>query len=188
MLTDMLRYLHRQWGWIALRGALAVLFGVFAILRPGMTLAALVITWGAYSAGDGILALVAAWQVRRDGRHFWSLLAVGLLGIAAGAVTLVWPAITAVVLLVMIAAWAPATGLFQVLAAIRLRKEIEGEWALGLSGALSILFGLLMFMRPGAGALAMLWMIAGYAVAFGALLIVLGFRVRSYTGRQLAPA
>ena len=186
MLTDILRYLQRQWGWIALRGAVAVLFGVVALAVPGITLAALVITWGVYSVADGILSLVAAWQTRHDGQHFWSLLGIGLLGIAAGVGTFLWPGITEVVLLMVIAGWAVGTGILQIVAAIRLRKAIEGEWALGLSGALSVLFGLLMFVSPGAGALAMLGLIASYAIAFGVLLIVLGFRLRSYSTRHLA--
>ena len=186
MLTDMLRHLHKQWGWIALRGVVAVLFGVIALAMPGITLAALVIAWGAYSVADGIVALVAAWQARHDGPQFWSFLGIGLLGIAAGVATFVWPGITQLVLLMVIAGWAVGTGMFEIVAAIRLRKEIQGEWALGLSGALSVLFGLMMFVSPGAGALAVLGLIAAYAIAFGVLLVVLGFRLRSYGTRHLA--
>ena len=188
MLTDMLRHLQKQWGWIALRGVVAVLFGVIALAMPGITLAALVITWGVYSVADGIVALVAAWQARRDGQPIWSFLGIGLLGIAAGVTTLLWPGVTQLVLMMVIAGWAVGTGVFQIGAAIRLRKEIQGEWALGLSGALSVLFGLMMIVSPGAGALAVVWLIAGYAIAFGVLLIVLGFRLRSYGTRQLATA
>ncbi|HEU0205058.1 MAG TPA: HdeD family acid-resistance protein [Burkholderiaceae bacterium] len=158
MRTKMLRYLRRNWGWIALRGLAAVLFGVMAFGWRGITLAALVIVWGAYAMADGILALIAAWQVRDQGRPFWSLIVVGMLGLAAGVVTFVWPDITALALLMVIVAWALFVGIFQIVAAIRLRKEIEGEWTLGLSGLVSVLFGVLMIVSPGAGALAMLWM------------------------------
>lgn len=184
MKTDLLRDLGQSWGWIVSRGVAAVLFGVLAIAWPGITFAALVIVWGAYAIADGVLALIAAWQVRDQSRPFWSLIIVGVIGIAAGVATFAWPGITALALLMLIAAWALLIGIFQIVAAIRLRKEIENEWFLGLSGAVSVLFGVLMFARPGAGALAMLWTIGAYAIVFGVLLILLGFRLHSYaTGR-----
>jgi uncharacterized membrane protein HdeD (DUF308 family) len=186
--TDILDYLGHNWGWIVLRGAAAVLFAVVAIAWPGLTLAALVIVWGAYALADGVLALIAAWQVRDQGRPFWSLLVVGLLGITAGVVTFLWPGITALALLMVIAAWALMMGIFQIVAAIRLRKAIEGEWLLGLSGLASVAFGVLMFVSPGAGALAVLSLIAAFALLFGALQIVLGFRLRSYAARKPATA
>ena len=188
MQSEMLGYLQRNWGWIVLRGVAAVLFAVAAIAWPGITLAALIIVWGAYALADGVLTLVAAWQVRDQGRPFGWLVVVGLLGIAAGVVTFVWPQITALMLLMFIAAWAVLMGVFQVAAAIRLRKEIEGEWLLALSGVLSVVFGVLMVLSPGAGALAMLTLIAAYAFVFGVLLIVLGFRLRTRTVHEQARA
>ena len=134
------------------------------------------------------MALIAAWQVRDQGRPFWALVVVGLLGFAAGVVTFLWPGITALALLMVIAAWALVMGIFQIVAAIRLRKEIEGEWLLGFSGVLSVIFGVLMVINPGAGALALLWVIAAYAIIFGVLLIVLGFRLKSYATRKTATA
>jgi len=188
MQSEMFEYLGRNWGWIVLRGVAAVLFGALAIAWPGITLAALVIVWGAYALADGVLALIAAWRVRDQGRPFWSLLIVGLLGIGAGVVTFLWPAVTALTLLIFIAAWAVVMGVFQVIAAIRLRKEIQGEWLLGLSGVLSVAFGVLMFAQPGAGALAVIWVIGGYAIFFGVLLIALGVRLKPHTsgGRHAA--
>jgi uncharacterized membrane protein HdeD (DUF308 family) len=187
-ITAMLEDLARNWGWIELRGIVAVLFGVLALLWPGVTLAALVILWGAFALADGVLSLIAAFKVRDKGRPFWSLLIVGLLGIAAGLVTFLWPGITAFVLLMFIAAWAFVMGIFQIIAAIRLRKEIENEWLLGLSGVLSVIFGVLMFLQPGAGALAVIWIIGAYAIFFGVLLIVLGFRLKRHTGGSPMPA
>jgi uncharacterized membrane protein HdeD (DUF308 family) len=111
-----------------------------------------------------------------------------LLGIAAGVVTFLWPGITALALLMVIAAWALVAGIFQIVAAIRLRKAIEGEWLLGLSGVASAVFGVLMFISPGAGALAVLSLIAAFALLFGVLQIVLGFRLRSYAARKPATA
>lgn len=188
MSTELLEYLGHNWGWVVLRGVVAVLFGVMAVAWPGITLAAFIIFWGAYALADGIFALVAAWQVRDEGRPFWALIVVGLLGIAAGVVTFMWPGMTALALLMVIAAWAFVMGIFQIVAAIRLRKVIEGEWLLGLSGVVSVLFGVLMVMNPGAGALAMLAVIAGYAIVFGVLLIVLGFRLKSLVTRTHAHA
>jgi uncharacterized membrane protein HdeD (DUF308 family) len=188
MQAEMREHLERNWGWIVLRGLAAVLFGVFALARPGVTLAALVFVWGAYAIADGVLAMVAGWQIRDRGRPLWSLFVVGALGIGAGVVTYRWPGLTALVLLMVIATWAIAVGVLQVVAAIRLREEIEGEWVLGLSGVLSVAFGILTALRPGAGALAALWMIGVYATGFGVLLIALGFRLRALGHHRLAPA
>jgi len=188
MEATMLEHLGRNWGWVVLRGVAGVLFGVLAFVWPGLTLAALVIVWGAYALADGVLALIAAWRVRDQGKPFWAMVIVGLLGIAAGIVTFIWPGITALVLLLFIAAWAVVMGVFQIIAAIRLRKEIQNEWLLALSGILSVLFGIIMFVQPGAGALAVIWVIAAYAVVFGALLIWLGLRLKRHSERRTAPA
>jgi len=188
MEATMLEHLGRNWGWVVLRGVAGVLFGVLAFLWPGITLAMLVIVWGAYALADGILALIAAYRVRDQGKPFWSLVVVGLLGIAAGIVTFIWPGMTALVLLLFIAAWAFVMGIFQIIAAIRLRKEIQNEWLLGLSGVLSVLFGIIMFVQPGAGALAVIWVIAAYAIVFGILLIWLGLRLKKRSERGPAPA
>ena len=173
--------LGRNWGWIVVRGIAAVIFGVLALVLPGVTLAALVLLWGAYALADGIIALIAAFRIRDRGKPFWALLVVGILGIAAGILTFIWPGMTAIVLLAFIAAWSLVMGIFQIIAAVRLRKSIEKEWLLGLSGLLSIIFGVLMLINPGAGALAVIWVIGAYAVVFGVLLIALGIKLRSRT-------
>ena len=173
--------LGRNWGWIVVRGIAAVIFGVLALVLPGITLAALVLLWGAYALADGILALIAAFRIRDRGKPFWALLVVGILGIAAGILTFIWPGMTAIVLLAFIAAWWLVMGIFQIIAAVRLRKSVENEWLLGLSGLLSVIFGVLMLINPGAGALAVIWVIGAYAVVFGVLLIALGIKLRSRT-------
>jgi uncharacterized membrane protein HdeD (DUF308 family) len=188
MEATMLEHLGRNWNWVVLRGVAAVFFGVLAFAWPGITLAILVIVWGAYALADGVLALVAAYRVRDQGKPFWSVVIVGLLGIAAGIVTFVWPGMTALLLLMFIAAWAVVMGIFQIVAAIRLRKEIQNEWLLGLSGVLSVLFGIIMFAQPGAGALAVIWVIAAYAIVFGVLLIWLGLRLKKRSESRTAPA
>jgi uncharacterized membrane protein HdeD (DUF308 family) len=184
----MREHLERSWGWIVLRGVLAVLFGLFAIARPDLTLTALVIMWGVWAITDGVFAVVAGWRIRDGGRPLWSLFVVGGLGIVAGVLTFKWPGLTAMALLMVIAIWAVGVGIFQFVTAIRLRKVLEGEWALALSGLLSVAFGVLMMVHPSAGALAVVWMIAANAISLGVLLCVLGFRVRSATHRKLVPA
>ncbi len=180
-----LEYLHESWGWIALRGLVAVLFGLLAMAWPGITLVALVLLWGAYALVDGVLALIAAFRIRDRGRPTWPFAVIGVLGIAAGVVTFVMPDITARVLLAVIALWALLMGAFQVVAAIRLRKDIDHEWLLAFSGVLSLAFGVLALARPGAGALALILTIAIYSMAFGITLILLGFRLRGYHGRPV---
>jgi uncharacterized membrane protein HdeD (DUF308 family) len=180
--------LSRNWGWVALRGVIAVLFGVFAFVAPASTLAVLILFWGAFAFVDGILALIAAFKVRDQGRPFWPLLIAGLIGIAAGGATFLWPAMTALVLLMFIGAWAFVMGIFQILAAVRLRREIEHEWLLALSGGLSVLFGLFVLFQPAAGALALIWAIGAYAVVFGVLIIGLAFKLKGVAARPARPA
>lgn len=167
-----------HWGWLALRGVAAVLFGVLALALPGLTVAVMVLLWGAYALVDGVFALMAGFKMRHEGRPLWAVVLLGLLGVAAGIVALVWPGMTALTLVMVIGAWAVVGGVFQIATAIRLRREIEGEWAYVLSGALSVLFGLALLVAPGAGAVAMAWLIGGFALAYGVLMLVLAFRVR----------
>jgi len=175
--------LARNWWALALRGVAAVLFGIMAFAWPGMTLGVLVLLYGAYALVDGVLAITAALAGRTWGMPWWALLLEGVLGITVGILTFAWPGITALVLLYLIAAWAVATGVFEVVAAIRLRREIRGEWLLALSGVISVLFGIAMVINPVGGALAVVWLIGAYAIAFGVLLIALGFRLRGAAKR-----
>ena len=185
----LLEQLGRNWGWIALRGAAAVIFGVLAFAWPGATLLVLVLLWGAYALVEGLSALIAAFKVRDGGKPIWSFVVIGVLGILAGVVTFLWPGVTALMLLIFIAVWAFFMGIFQIVAAVRLRKEIQHEWLLGLSGVLSVIFGAVMMAAPAEGAFAVIWVIAAYAVVFGILLIVLAFRLKNRaSGDALAPA
>src|ERR687891_2654083 len=177
--APVLPVLSRNWWLVALRGLAAIVFGVLAFAWPGITLFVLVLLFGAYMLVDGIFAIVAA--VRAAGREarWWLLLIEGVLGVLAGLVAAFWPGLTALALLYFIAAWAIVSGILEIAGAIRLRREIEGEWALGLSGALSLLFGVLLVVIPApAGILSLVWLIGAYALAFGELLLVLAFRVR----------
>lgn len=170
--------LGQHWKWIALRGVAAVIFGVLAIAWPAIALAVLVLVWGAYAFVDGVFTLLAAARMREAGRPIWPLVLVGLLGVGAGLVAFFWPALTALGLLMLIAAWALVIGVLQIIAAIRLRRALVNEWWLGLSGALSVLFGVMMIANPGAGAVAVAWVIGAYAVFFGVMLVLLALRLR----------
>jgi uncharacterized membrane protein HdeD (DUF308 family) len=172
--------LSRNWWVLLLRGIVAIVFGVLTWLLPGISLAALVLLFGAYSMVDGILGAWTAIAGRKEHEHWWVLLLEGLVGIGVGILTLFAPGVTALALLFYIAIWAIATGVLEIVAAIRLRKEIEGEWLLVLGGLASVAFGVLLMARPGAGALAVLWIIAAYAVVFGVILVVLAFKARSF--------
>jgi uncharacterized membrane protein HdeD (DUF308 family) len=144
----------------------------------------LVLLYGAYALVEGILSVIDAISKRQGGGlPWWALLLEGLLGIAAGIVTFAWPGITALFLLFLIAAWAIVAGIFEIIAAIRLRKEIEGELWLALSGIVSIIFGVLLFVRPGTGALTVVWLIGSYAVFFGILQLALAFRLKKFKER-----
>jgi uncharacterized membrane protein HdeD (DUF308 family) len=178
----MLENLSRYWWLVVLRGVAAVLFGILAIFFPGAAGVVLVIWFGAYVLIDGIFSLIAGISRRQTNDRWWVLVLEGLVGIAAGIVTFLWPGGAGLVLLFIIATWAILTGIMEIIAAIRLRAEIEGEWLLALGGVLSILFGVLLFIFPASGALAVIWLIAAYAILFGILLIVLGFRLRGRAG------
>jgi uncharacterized membrane protein HdeD (DUF308 family) len=173
----MTTYLSRNWWTLALRGLAAVIFGVLAFIWPDVTVTILVLFFGAYALWDGIFALIGAFRTKSDRR--WPLVLEGLVGVAAGLFVFFWPGPATLALLFVIGAWAVITGIFEIIAAIRLREEIEGEWLMLISGVLSVLFGIALFIWPAAGALAVTWMIATYAILFGILLIVLGFRLRT---------
>ncbi|WP_457654101.1 HdeD family acid-resistance protein [Rhodocaloribacter sp.] len=170
--------LFRSWRSLLLRGLAAVLFGVLSLMWPQLSLAVLVLLVGAFLFVDGVLSIWAALRGRREESRWWLLLADGLLGVGIGVVTFLWPGITALALLYLIAAWAVLTGILEIAAAAYLRKVIEGEWLLGLSGVLSVLFGLGIALFPGAGAVALVAVIATFAILYGAILIALAFKVK----------
>jgi uncharacterized membrane protein HdeD (DUF308 family) len=173
----MLHTLVKNWWALALRGLVAVLFGLLTFLLPGITLVTLVLLFGAYALADGILNVIAFFRVAS---HHWALLIEGVIGIIAGILTFAWPAITAIVLLYLIAFWAIFTGVFEIIAGIRLRKAITNEWLLLVMGVLSLLFGVLILFAPGAGALAIILWIGAYALVFGVFLLALAFRLRGH--------
>jgi uncharacterized membrane protein HdeD (DUF308 family) len=175
-------HLSRFWWALVLRGAVAVLFGLIAFFSPGVTLVALVILFGAYALVDGIAGVILGIKEFGERERWWGTLLSGIVGIGAGIVTFLMPGLTALALLTLIAVWAIMRGILDIVAAIRLRHAIEGEWLLALAGVLSVAFGLLLIVRPLAGALAVVWWIGAYAIVIGAVLLVLGFRARSLLG------
>jgi uncharacterized membrane protein HdeD (DUF308 family) len=160
------------------------LLGGVAIVWPGITLTALVLLFGAYALLDGIISIMGAVRAIEAHERWGVLVLEGVAGIAAAVVTVLWPAITAFALVCIVAAWAIVTGVFEIAAAIRLRKHIRGEWLLGLTGVASVAFGILLWIAPLAGALVIALWVGIYLLVFGALLVALGFRLRSW-GRTL---
>lgn len=167
----------RNWWLLALRGVAAILFGVLAFMWPGITLLGLVLLFGGYALANGILSLALAFKSRRQR---WSLIFGGIISIITALITFFLPGITALGLVLLIAAFAIANGITEIAAAIRLRKVITNEWLLVLVGILSIIFGILLSLMPGAGALVLVFWIGAWMIAIGILLLVLAFRVRSW--------
>ena len=177
----MLSGLSENWWTLALRGLVAVLFGLIALFLPGLSLVVLILIFGAYALLDGIFAIVAG--IRGGAGPRWLLIVEGVIGVLAGILAFVWPNITTLILLYVIAFWAIFTGIAEIGSDIALRREIKGEWALLLGGVLSIIFGILLAILPGVGILSLVWILGLYAVFFGVAQFVLAFRVRGAQGR-----
>jgi uncharacterized membrane protein HdeD (DUF308 family) len=164
-----------HWWLVALRGLAAIAFGILAFFWPGVTLTILVLFFCAYAIVDGVLALLSAFHP--NGQPVWLLIIEGIVGVVAGFVAFTLPGLTALVLLYIIAAWAIVTGILEIVTAVSLRQVIEKEWMMGIAGALSIVFGVLLIIQPGSGALAVIWLIGIYAVLFGASMLALAWRL-----------
>jgi uncharacterized membrane protein HdeD (DUF308 family) len=185
--------LPHNWRWLVLRGVLAALLGIAALLFPLSALFAFTMVFAAFAFVDGILSIVSGIRgARRKEERWWSLVLRGLVGLLVGILFVLMPVVTtisyALVTLVLLAAWSILVGLFEVLAAVRLRRAIRGEWLLGLSGLLSILLGLaipvVLLTYPGATILSVGWLIGVYALAVGVVLVIQGFRLRSRSPQQ----
>lgn len=163
----------------SVRGAVALVFGFMAIIWPLAAIWSLALLWGAFALADGIFALMTGWRLHKRGVRWWPYLFFGVIGVLAGIITLVWPAITAIMLIYVVAFWALFGGVSQILAAIRLRKEIEGEWLLALAGGFGVIFGFLILFRPlPEGVLAIAWLVGFFAIVTGVLHLMLAFKVR----------
>jgi uncharacterized membrane protein HdeD (DUF308 family) len=176
----MLDLLGRNWWVIALRGVIAIAFGVLAFAQPQLTLRVLVTFVAIYLLADGLSLLASYVRGDPDARRAgWSVALMGILGIVAGVAAFVWPNITALTLLVVVAIWAILTGAFQVVAAIRLRREIQGELLMAIGGILSIAFSVYLLVNPSDGLLSLVWLVGFWAVVFGVTQILLAFRIRA---------
>jgi uncharacterized membrane protein HdeD (DUF308 family) len=184
----MLANLARNWWAFVLRGVVAILFGLLAFARPGITLEALVLLFAFWALFDGILALISSVGAAEAHEPWWPLVLIGLLGIAAGVLALKWPGITALALLLVIAYWSIFRGILEIAAAVRMRNLIPGEWWMVFGGIASIAFGVLLVIYPGSGLLALVWLIGIYAVIFGIASLMLGFRLRGMAGELPAAA
>jgi uncharacterized membrane protein HdeD (DUF308 family) len=160
------------------RGLAAIVLGICAIVFPGMTLLSLIFVFGTFTIVDGVAAIILGFRGEADGTVWWTMVMLGLLAIAAGVFAIAWPAITFLVLATIIGVSAVVRGTFEIYAAIALRKELDDEWILGLSGLMSVLFGGLILFRPGAGLLAITLLIGAYMLALGIFAIALSLRLR----------
>jgi len=173
-----------NWTALALRGVVAIVFGIIAIVLPGITLGALILLFAAYALVDGVSHVITGFRQPSGNSPDWLLIATGVVGIAIGVVAAVLPGITALFLLAIIGAWAIVIGALEIVAAYRLRKEISGEWLLTIDGVISIAFGIYILVFPGAGALALVLLIGLYAIISGVTLLGLAFRMRSMADRM----
>lgn len=179
--------LIQNWWTFLVRGLFAIVFGVLAFAMPSVTMFALVMLFGAFTLVDGAASIIGAIRGMYTKRRTALLLLQGLVSIGAGVLTLAWPGIGAVALLYVIAFWALFIGGLEIVTAFRLRKVIEDEWMLGLTGVLAVLFGLLLLFSPGLGALAVVYQIGLFAIVYGGVLIGLGLRLRSWGGIPSQP-
>ncbi|MEV0828109.1 HdeD family acid-resistance protein [Nonomuraea rubra] len=177
--------LSQSWWLLLVRGLAAVVFGVLALIWPGITLLVLVIFFGAYALVSGLFELFAGFRHGTRSRAW--LIISGLVGILAGIVALVWPGITSLALLYVVAFWAIFTGVSEIVAGIHLRKLIDNEWMFIVGGALSVIFGVLLLIWPGAGMLSLVWLIGAFAILYGLAMIALSLRVKNFTPRAGVP-
>lgn len=175
-----IRRLADNWWLLVLRGVLAIIFGIVAWVWPGLNLTTLIILVGAWLLVDGAFQIVFAILNRARVDSVLPLIIGGLISVIGGIVILAWPGLSAIALIYLIGAWAVITGIFEIVAAIQLRKEIENEWAIGIGGLISIAFGAVVLIFPGDGAVALVWLIGIFAIVLGIALIAAGFRLRSW--------
>ena len=168
----------RWWWTFIIRGLFAIAFGVLAFLAPAWGIAVLVALFGAWALVDGVTGLVGGIRSRGRDRSWWLSILEGIVGIIAGVFAFLFPVLAAGALIFIIAAWAIVTGVFEIVAAIRLREQIRGEFWLGLAGVASILYGVVIYLFPAAGALSIVWLIGSFAIAFGVFMLILGWRLR----------
>jgi len=169
-----------SWWTIALRGVAAIVFGLIALFLPADALLALILVFSAFALVNGISTIIMAFRERNAYSRWWVLFLQGALSVVVGVIAFIWPGLTTFTLLYFIAFWAITSGVFEIIAAIEMRKVINNEWFLALSGVLSIIFGVLLIIYPSSGALALVWLIGSYSIVFGVMLLLVAFRLRSH--------
>ncbi len=184
-MIDQLSFLERNWWLLLIRGLAAIAFGFAAFFWPGLTIASLAILFGIYVLVDGVFGVIDSIRYRDRLERWWLWLLEGVLGVILGALMLFMPGLTALLLVIFVAVWAVFGGVLRIVAAISLRKHIEGEWLLALGGVLSILFGVVVIAVPAAGIISLMWLVGFWALAFGVLFVMLAFRLRR-AGRERA--
>ena len=177
----MSQFVGRNWWVLLIRGLVSIVFGVLAFIWPGATLQALVLLIGAWFFVDGLFSIIGAIQHRNADRQWWLLLLEGLVGVLAGLAVAFFPGLSTLTLLYFFGGWSIITGILEIVAAIRLRKEIQGEIWMILGGLLSIVIGVFAFIAPVITALSLVTVLAVYALIFGIVLILLAFRARSWS-------
>jgi uncharacterized membrane protein HdeD (DUF308 family) len=170
-----------NWAALVLRASVAIVLGILAFIIPALTLAAIVILFGTYAIADGVVAIVAAIRGRRRKDRWGWMLVEGILGVSAGVIALVWPGIGAWSLTILVGAWALLMGASQLAAAVKLRRVIRGEWLLLVGGILSIVFAVLVLLRPDMGALVLVWWLGAYLLAYGAIALAFGIKARRWS-------
>lgn len=184
----MLDLMARNWWAYVVRGVVALIFGLYAWFIPGMAMKVLLMLFGIFVLLEGIFAIVGSIAARKESELWWLVLLEGLAGLGLGVITLTRPVFVATVIVLFIAFWAIWGGVFRIIAAIRLRKELDSEWLLIFGGAVSILFGLMLFRHTGAGIMAISWLIAFFASMFGVLLISFGIKLKKFQKDAGTPA
>jgi len=183
-MADTLADLYKSaWWMLLIRGIFLILFGILIATWPGLALYTFVIFFGAFALVHGLMGVIGSIANRAGNEDWWLVLLEGIISIIIGIMTFVWPGLTALVLAYFIAAWAVIMGILRIYGAIKLRKEIDGEWLLIIGGIISLLFGIFVFTRPLEGALAMAWIIGVYAIVFGLLGVLLSFRIKIWQKR-----
>lgn len=177
--TPVLSAFRAHWWVLLIRGIAAVLFGLIALFWPGLTAYALLIAFGAFALVDGLFAIATAFRRKSFDEQWWVWLAEGTLSVIIGLMAFFWPVATALAFVFWIAIWAMIAGVLRIVAAIRLRHQIEGEWALGLSGLLLAIWGGLLAALPAAGILSLTWLFGAFSLAIGVVLILLSLRVKA---------
>ncbi len=176
-----LHALAKVWWLFLIRGIAGIVFGLLAFAWPGLTVLTLVLFYGAFALVDGVFALIAAAKGRgSEAMPTWWLVLIGVAGVLAGIGTFVWPGMTALLLITFIGAWALVRGIFEIIGAIQMRKEIDNEWWLVLSGIVSVMFGLILLIQPASGLLGIAWAIGAFSVVAGITLIAFSLRLRKH--------